>query len=171
MAFERARAHLASVGLAARIQQFEASSATVELAAQAVRCEPARIAKTLSFLVNDRPLLVVAAGDARVSNQAFKQTFGVKASMIPADRVEALIGHAVGGVCPFGIEPGVEVHLDVSLLRFDSVFPACGSANSAVELTPAELVRAAGTESWVSVTTVPADAVLTDDVLTADAAA
>lgn len=155
MSIERARTHLAGLGLAERIIETDESSATVELAAAALGTEPRRIAKSLTFLVEERPVMVVAAGDARVDNAAFKRTFGVKARMIPADRVEELVGHAVGGVCPFGVEPGVEVHLDESLRRFDEVYPAAGNDRSGVRLTPDELATAAGSTSWVAVTKLP----------------
>lgn len=157
MAFDRAVEHLGALGLADRVLVFDQSSATVELAAAAVGCEPARIVKTLSFLVGDAPVLVLAAGDARVDNRAFKDAFGVKPRMIARDRVEELVGHEIGGVCPFGVPEGVDVHLDRSIQRFDEVFPACGSANSAVRLSPDELAHAAGSQSWVEVTqTAPA---------------
>ena len=152
MAIERARAHLARFSLEGRIIETTDSSATVELAARAVGTEPERIAKTLSYLVDDAPVLIVVAGDARVSNRAFKEAFGTKARMIPADRVEQLVGHGVGGVCPFGVEVGVRVFLDASLRRFETVFPAAGSANSAVELTIRELELSSGAEGWVAVT-------------------
>ncbi len=156
MSLDRARAALRAPGLDDRIMVLDHSSATVELAATAVGCEPARIAKTLSFLVQGHPVLVVTAGDVRVSNPLFRQTFGVKARMIPADQVEDLVGHAVGGVCPFGVEDGVEVHLDRSLQRFDAVYPACGSANSCVHLTLDQLERVSGSAGWVNVTQPPA---------------
>lgn len=152
MVIERARAHLARFSLEGRIIETTESSATVELAARAVGTEPERIAKTLSYLVDDAPVLIVVAGDARVSNRAFKEAFGTKARMIPADRVEQLVGHGVGGVCPFGVEVGVRVFLDASLRRFETVFPAAGSANSAVELTIRELELSSGAEGWVAVT-------------------
>ena len=155
MAIERARTHLAEFGWADRIIETKESSATVELAAQAVGAEPRRIAKSLSFLVDGTPVLVVCAGDAKVDNRLFKDAFGTKARMIPGADVEALIGHGVGGVCPFGVEPGVRVHLDGSLRRFDTVFPAAGSANSAIELSLAELEQASGAVGWVEVTTIP----------------
>lgn len=155
MSIDRARAHLARHGLADRIVEPEESSATVELAARALGTQPERIAKTLSFLVDGSPVLVVAAGDARVDNKAFKAQFGVKARMIRGDDVEALVGHAPGGVCPFGVEPGVRVYLDESLRRFETVFPATGSSNSAIELGLPELERAAEPLGWVAVTSVP----------------
>ena len=151
MSIERARAHLAQFGLAEKIREFDASSATVELAAAAVGVEPARIAKTLSFMVGETPTLILFAGDARVNNQAFKATFHTKAKMLSADQASELIGHAVGGVCPFGVKPGVEVFLDESLRRFDTVWPAAGSSNSAIELTCEELERISGARGWVDV--------------------
>lgn len=156
MSLDRARTHLARHGLADHIRELDSSSATVQLAAQALGTEPERIAKTLSFLVDGSPVLVVAAGDARIDNRAFKERFATKARMIPGDQVEELVGHAVGGVCPFGVEPGVTVYLDESLRRFDTVYPACGTASSAAELTLAELERAAEPAGWVAVTSVPA---------------
>ena len=151
MSIERARAHLAQFGVEGRIREFEESSATVELAAAAVGTEPARIAKTLSFMVGETPTLVLFAGDARVNNQAFKATFHTKAKMLSADQAAELVGHAVGGVCPFGVNPGVEVFLDESLRRFDTVWPAAGSSNSAVELACEELERVSGARGWVDV--------------------
>ena len=151
MSLEKARAHLARFGMDNRILEFDTSSATVELAAQAVGCEPARIAKTLSFLVEDHCVLIVAAGDARIDNGKFKSFFHTKARMPAADQVEALVGHAVGGVCPFGVGPCVTVYLDQSLRRFDTVYPACGSANSAIELTLDELERCSGSLAWIDV--------------------
>lgn len=152
MSLERARAHLEPLGFADRIQVSEASTATVAEAAAALGTQPERIAKTLSFLIGDRPVLVVAAGDARVDNRAFKEHFGVKARMLAADQVEPLTGHGIGGVCPFGVNDGVAIHLDESLRRFETVFPACGSPNSAIELTLPELERASESNDWVHVT-------------------
>lgn len=151
MAFETAKAHLAQFGVAGRIQEFSTSSATVELAAQALGCTPCRIAKTLSFSLPDGVLLIVAAGDARIDNSKFRAVFHTKAKMLPANEVERAVGHAVGGVCPFGVNPGVSVYLDESLRRFDTVFPACGSENSAVELTLSELEQCSGSLGWVDV--------------------
>ena len=151
MSIERAKAHLEQYGAAERIQQFQVSSATVELAAQALNCEGCRIAKTLSFLVEDKPILIVAAGDAKVDNPKYKARFGTKAKMLSPEEVESLIGHAVGGVCPFGINGGVTVYLDESLKRFQTVFPACGSSNSAIELTCGELEEYSGYVDWVDV--------------------
>lgn len=155
MAIDRARTHLAQYGLEGRILEFEQSSATVELAARAVGCEPARIAKTLSFAVGDWVALIVCAGDARVNNQKFKAQFHAKPKMLPAADAEARIGHGVGGVCPFGVNAGCDVYLDASLRRFDVVYPAAGSSNSAVRLTLDELERACEPCSWVDVSRIP----------------
>ncbi|MBM6774859.1 YbaK/EbsC family protein [Olsenella profusa] len=151
MSIERVRAYLAQFGAEGRIREFDQSSATVELAARAVGTEPARIAKTLSFMVGDTPTLVVLAGDARVNNAAFKATFHTKAKMLSADQAAELVGHAVGGVCPFGVNDGVEVWLDESLRRFETVWPAAGSSNSAIELTLDELERFSRARGWVDV--------------------
>lgn len=139
-------------GIDGKIIELPASSATVELAAKALSVEPCRIAKTLSFRAGDKVVLVVAAGDARVDNRKFKEFFGAKAKMLSADEAETLVGHAVGGVCPFAVNEGVGVYLDVSLKRFRTVFPACGSSNSAIELTPEELAEyASGFMGWADV--------------------
>ena len=151
MSIEKVRTYLAQYGLDSRILEFETSSATVELAAAAAGCEPARIAKSLSFLVDGRAILVVAAGDAKVDNAKYKAQFGTKAKMLSPDQVAEMVGHAVGGVCPFGINEGVAVYLDQSLRRFQTVFPACGSSNSAIELTIAELESASRYMQWVDV--------------------
>ena len=151
MAIEKVKEFFSSYGIADRIQEFEVSSATVELAAQALNCEPCRIAKTLSFIVNDTPILIVTAGDAKIDNPKYKRQFGAKAKMLTPDEVVSMIGHAVGGVCPFGIREGVTVYLDESLKRFDTVFPACGSSNSAIELTLDELEKYSSTVSWIDV--------------------
>ena len=135
MAIEKVKEYFSQYGMTDRIREFDVSSATVELAARALSCEPGRIAKTLSFLVDGQAILIVAAGDARIDNPRYKAYFGAKAKMLTPEEAEALIGHAVGGVCPFGINEGVRVYLDESLKRFPTVFPACGSANSAIELT------------------------------------
>ena len=155
MSIERARAHLEKYGLSDKIRECEVSSATVALAAAALGTEEARIAKTLSFSLGDEAILVVAAGDAKVNNQKYKEFFAKKAKMLQFEEVESLIGHAVGGVCPFGINEGVKVYLDESLRRFEVVYPAAGTAASAVELTVAELERASEAVGWIDVTTVP----------------
>ena len=134
-----------------RIQEFEVSSATVALAAQALGCDENRIAKTLSFHVGEKVVLIVAAGDAKIDNPKYKAFFGSKAKMLAFEEAEELIGHAVGGVCPFAVNEGVEVYLDESLKRFETVFPACGSSNSAIELTINELEQHSGFISWIDV--------------------
>ena len=154
MAFEKAKAHLEKYGLEAKIKLFDVSSATVSLAAAALGTQEAKIAKTLSFMTPDGAILVVCAGDTKVDNQKYKATFSVKAKMLSFEEVEPMIGHAVGGVCPFGVNSGVKIYLDDSLRRFDIVYPAAGTANSAVELTLEELERSAEAIGWVDVTTV-----------------
>jgi prolyl-tRNA editing enzyme YbaK/EbsC (Cys-tRNA(Pro) deacylase) len=151
MSIERVRAYLAPFGMDEKILEFDTSSATVELAAQALGVAPQRIAKTMSFEHADGCILVVAAGDARVDNHKFKAEFGCKARMLRAQDVEARVGHAVGGVCPFGVREDVRIYLDVSLKRFETVFPACGSANSAVEVTPQQLETLCPSATWVDV--------------------
>ena len=151
MSIEKVRGFFAQYGLEDRILEFPVSSATVELAAQALNCAPCRIAKTLSFGVNGTPILIVTAGDAKVDNAKFKARFGVKAKMLSHDDAATLIGHAVGGVCPFAVKEGVAVYLDVSMKRFDTVFPAAGSSNSAIELTIPELETYSGFADWVDV--------------------
>ncbi len=151
MAIEKVKAYFSEYGIEDRIRELEASSATVELAALALGCEPCRIAKTLSFMVQERPILIVMAGDAKIDNPKYKARFGAKARMLTPDEVATLVGHEVGGVCPFGIKEGVAVYLDVSLKRFSTVFPACGSGNSAIELTIPELERYSGFCAWVDV--------------------
>ena len=151
MSIETVRNYLRERDLADRIIEFSQSSATVELAAAANHCEPARIAKTLSFAVGDECILIVAAGDAKIDNAKYKARFGTKAKMLAHDEVPVRVGHAVGGVCPFAIKEGVHVYLDQSLHRFETVFPAAGNAASAVRLTPDELERASEAEGWVDV--------------------
>lgn len=151
MAIERVREYFRQYNMENRIIELEESSATVELAAQALHCEPARIAKSLSFMVDDEPVLIISAGDVKVDNAKYKARFGAKAKMLTAEQVETLIGHAVGGVCPFGINEGVTVYLDESLKRFTTVFPACGSGNSAIELTIPEMEQYSGYQEWVDV--------------------
>jgi prolyl-tRNA editing enzyme YbaK/EbsC (Cys-tRNA(Pro) deacylase) len=151
MAIEKVKEYFNQFGMADRVQEFDVSSATVELAAQALHCEPCRIAKTLSFLVDGHAILIVAAGDAKIDNPKYKAQFGVKAKMLAPDEVETLIGHAVGGVCPFAVNEGVTIYLDESLKRFQTVFPACGSSNSAIELTIKELEQYAAFHAWIDV--------------------
>ena len=150
MSIERVRAFMREHGMEHRILEFDVSSATVELAAVAVGCEPARIAKTLSFMVDGGPVLVVAAGDAKVDNRRFKEQFHTKARMLTPDEAVTLVGHAVGGVCTFAVNDGVRVYLDKSLRRFRTVYPACGSSSSAIELTLDELQQLSGGE-WADV--------------------
>lgn len=155
MAFETAYKYLASHGMADRAMQFSVSSATVELAAQAIGCAPERIAKSLTFMAADGPVMVVCAGDAKISNQKYKAFFGTKAKMLSREEVNELIGHDIGGVCPFGIKEGVRIYLDESLKRFDTVFPACGDASSAVRLTPEELNSLVSSAGWIDVCNIP----------------
>ena len=151
MSIEKVRDYFRKMGIEHRVQEFDVSSATVELAAKALSCEPCRIAKTLSFMVHDDPILIVAAGDAKIDNAKYKKQFGAKAKMLTPDEAADLIGHAVGGVCPFAVNEGVKVYLDVSLKRFETVFPACGSSNSAIELTIEELEKYSLYTEWVDV--------------------
>ena len=151
MSIERVRKYFDKFGIADRILEFDVSSATVALAAEAVGCEPQRIAKTLSFSVSTQTILIVAAGDARVDNRKYKERFGAKAKMLTPAEAETLIGHAVGGVCPFAVNEGINIYLDESLKRFETVFPACGSSNSAIELTIPELEKYSDFVEWVDV--------------------
>ena len=155
MSIEKATAHLEKLGYADRILVFETSSATVDLAAAAVGCEPARIAKTLSFDVNGETILIVCAGDCRIDNPKYKATFHTKAKMLAFEEAEPRIGHAVGGVCPFGINEGIPVYLDESLKRFETVFPAVGSGNSAIELNLEELYEYSKALEWIDVCKLP----------------
>ncbi len=151
MSIERVKTYFQKYGIQEKIQEFDVSSATVELAAAALGCEPQRIAKSLSFMANGHALLVVAAGDARIDNRKYKEQFHTKAKMLSAEEVENLVGHAVGGVCPFAVKDGVDIYLDISLKRFTTVFPACGSSNSAIGLTIPELEKYSGYVGWVDV--------------------
>lgn len=151
MAIEKVKEYFNQFGIADRVQEFTVSSATVELAAQALNCEPCRIAKTLSFMIDDHAVLIVMAGDAKIDNHKYKDQFGKKAKMLTSDEAKTMIGHEVGGVCPFGINAGVTVYLDNSLKRFETVFPACGSSNSAIELSIQELEKYSGHTAWVDV--------------------
>ena len=155
MSIEKVRKYFSTLGIEDRILEFDVSSATVELAAKALNTEGKRIAKTLSFLVGERAVLVVAAGDAKIDNKKYKAFFHTKAKMLSPEQVTELIGHAVGGVCPFAVKSGVDVYLDESLRRFETVFPACGSSNSAVELTIPELEKYSGFKEWVDVCKLP----------------
>ena len=151
MSIEKVKTYFAALGMEDRVLEFSVSSATVELAAAALGCEPCRIAKTLSFSVGGAPILIVTAGDVKINNAAYKARFGAKAKMLTPDEAVSLIGHAVGGVCPFAVNKGVTVYLDESLRRFENIFPACGSGNSAIELTVPELERYSGFADWVDV--------------------
>ncbi len=155
MAIEKVREYFKAFGMEHKILEFSTSSATVELAAQALGCEPARIAKTLSYDVNGETVLIVLAGDVKTNNSKFKETFHTKATMLKFEEAEERIGHAVGGVCPFAVNHDVKVYLDESLKRFETVFPACGSSNSAIELTIKELEKYANPVSWVDVGKLP----------------
>ncbi len=151
MSIDRVKAYFRELGIEDKVQELAESSATVELAAQALNVEPGRIAKTLSFMVNEQPILIVAAGDVKIDNAKYKKFFGAKAKMLTPDEAVTLIGHAVGGVCPFAVNEGVIVYLDESLKKFVTVFPACGSSNSAIELTMEELERYSLCKEWVDV--------------------
>ena len=155
MSIVKVREYFKNLNMEDRVLEFEVSSATVELAAEALHCEPCRIAKSLSFNVNDEPVLVIAAGDAKIDNAKYKAFFQKKAKMLSPDEVVEKIGHAVGGVCPFGINEGVKVYLDKSLQRFETVFPACGSSNSAIELNIEELERYSKSIGWIDVCKLP----------------
>ncbi len=152
MSIERVKAFWAQYGREGDVLEFPVSSATVELAAQALHCEPALIAKTLSFMGPEGPLLIVLAGDKRLDNKKFKANFHCKAKMLKGEEVEQLIGHAIGGVCPFAVNDGVSVYLDASLKRFAFVYPACGSANSAIKLTPDELLSYSHAQGFIDIT-------------------
>lgn len=151
MSFDKVKQYFDSQGAGDKVLWLDHSSATVELAAEAIGCEPARIAKTLSFLIDEKAILIVTAGDVKIDNKKYKEQFHTKAKMIPGDQVEALVGHAPGGVCPFCAKPGIPVYLDVSLKRFDVVYPAAGSGNSAVKLTLPELEHFSGSLEWIDV--------------------
>lgn len=151
MAIEKVIEFFEKHGISDKILQFDVSSATVELAAEALGCEGARIAKTLSFLVDDSAVLIVTAGDMKIDNHKFKEIFHTKAKMLTPGQVDELIGHSIGGVCPFAVNEGCRVYLDISLKRFDTVYPAAGSSSSAVELTPDELEKYSGALGWIDV--------------------
>ena len=155
MSIERVKEYFKQYNMENKVMEFPVSSATVELAAQALNCEPCRIAKTLSFSVNDTPILIVTAGDAKIDNKKYKTFFGVKAKMLSHDEVTEKIGHSVGGVCPFAVNEGVKVYLDVSLNRFRTVFPACGSSYSAIELSPQQLEKYTDYQEWIDVCKLP----------------
>lgn len=151
MAIDHVRQYFKQYGLDLRILEFDHSSATVSLAAEALHCDKARIAKTLSLFVQEQPILIVTAGDQKIDNHKFKTLFHTKAKMIPSCLVEQYIGHTVGGVCPFAVKKNVTIYLDCSLKRFKTIFPACGSSNSAIELTLEELEQYANYKEWIDV--------------------
>ena len=155
MSIEKAKNYLEKFNAADRVIEFEVSSATVELAAKAIGCDPCMIAKSLTFGVNGKAVMIVAAGDAKVDNHKYKEFFGTKSKMLTPDEVETLIGHKVGGVCPFGINNGVDVYLDISMKRFDYIYPAAGSSNSAIKLTMDELEKFSGAKAWIDVCKLP----------------
>ena len=155
MSIEKGRAYFRQFGMADRVREFDVSSATVELAALALGVEGARIAKTLSFKKDDSCILILAAGDARIDNHKFKDKFHMKAKMLAPEEVLSIVGHPVGGVCPFGINDGIDVYLDESLKRFETVFPAVGSANSAIELDLDELYKYSNAIEWIDVCKLP----------------
>lgn len=151
MSIEKVKEFFKQYDMDNRIKEFDVSSATVELAAEALNCEPCRIAKTLSFMVDDKVILIVTAGDAKIDNAKYKKKFAKKAKMLSREEVEDLVGHGIGGVCPFAVNEGVTIYLDESLKRFDTVFPACGSSNSAIEVTIDEMEKYSNYEEWVDV--------------------
>ncbi len=151
MSLEKAKKYLERYNLEDRIMEFTESSATVKEAAKAIGCKESEIAKTLSFLIEDKPILIVVAGDCKIDNGKYKQEFGKKAKMIPYEEVEKLIGHNVGGVCPFGINENVTVYLDNSLKKFDTIYPACGESNTAIKLTIEELEKTSNYKKWIDV--------------------
>ena len=151
MSFNKAKSYLKKYSLEDKIMEFDVSSATVFEASKAIKCKEEEIVKTLSFIVDDKPILIAVSGDSKIDNSKFKSEFKTKAKMIPYDDVERLIGHGVGGVCPFGINKDVEVYLDKSLKRFSIVYPACGSSNSAVKLTIEELEKTSNYKRWIDV--------------------
>lgn len=151
MSVEKVKKYFEAFGIDSRIKEFDTSSATVELAARALGCAPERIAKSLTFRKDGGVIMVVAAGDTKIDNKKFKTEFGLKAKMLTPDEVIESVGHAIGGVCPFALNGGVSVYLDGSLKRFETVYPACGSSNSAIELTCEELEKYSGYEKWVDV--------------------
>ena len=151
MSIDRVKEYFNKYNMAERIQEFDVSSATVELAAAALKCEGCRIAKSLTFKVADQPIMIVVAGDAKIDNAKYKAQFSAKAKMLTAEEAVGMVGHAVGGVCPFAVNEGVTVYLDESMKRFDIVYPACGSSNSAIGLTIEELEKYSGYTAWVDV--------------------
>lgn len=158
MGLQEAKEYLKQFGLEDRVMEFPVSSATVELAAQALNCRPGRIAKTMSFRLGEQVQLILLAGDVRIDNKKYKAAFGAKAAMLPPGDLPVLVGHPAGGVCPFGVKEGVAVYLDESLRRFETVFPACGSGNSAIELSLPQLAEVAASRGWVDIAKMPENA-------------
>ena len=155
MSIEKVKAYFKEKGIEDRVREFDVSSATVELAAQALGCEGCRIAKSMSFKIDEKAIIIVTAGDVKIDNAKYKAKFQTKAKMLQFEDVEPMIGHRVGGVCPFAINDGVKVYLDESLKRFETVFPACGSSNSAAEFTPEELYKYSGAIGWIDIAKLP----------------
>lgn len=155
MSIEKVRDYMKNFGMEEKILEFPVSSATVELAAKALNTEGKRIAKSLSFLVNEKAVMIVTAGDGRIDNKKYKAEFSCKAKMLTPEQVDEMIGHSIGGVCPFAVNTGVEVYLDESLKRFETVFPACGNSNSAIELTIPQLEKLSGFIKWVDICKLP----------------
>lgn len=151
MSLEKAKEHLKKYNMDSRIMEFPVSSATVKEAAEAIGCKEEDIAKTMSFLVDEQPIVIVVAGDVKIDNSKYKQEFHKKAKMVPFEDVEKIIGHEIGGVCPFGVNENVEVYLDESLKRFKEVYPACGTHNSAIKVTIEELEKVTGYKKWIDV--------------------
>lgn len=151
MSLVKAKEHLQKYGLENRIMEFSVSSATVEEAAKAINCKEEEIVKTLSFIADGKPILIAVAGDSKIDNSKFKAEFHTKAKMIPYDSVEELIGHGVGGVCPFGVNEDVDIYLDSSLKKLEILYPASGTSNSAVKLTLGELEKASNYKKWIDV--------------------
>ena len=151
MSIARVREYFKQFGMEDKIFEFDVSSATVDLAAVALNCEGKRIGKTMSFLAHEDVIVILTAGDAKIDNSKYKKFFGTKAKMIPYEEAEALTGHAPGGVCPFAVNEGVKIYLDVSIKRFETIFPACGSSNSAIELTIPEIEKYTDYIEWIDV--------------------
>lgn len=151
MSVQKVKEYFKEYNLEDRILEFDTSSATVELAANILGCLPERIAKSLTFMVNDNPIMIVTSGTVKIDNHKYKEKFNTKAKMLSMEEVEEYIGHQVGGVCPFGINDGVKVYLDISLKEFETIYPACGSSNSAIELTIEELEKYSNYVEWIDV--------------------
>ncbi len=151
MSLQKAKEYLAQFNLADKVQEFNVSSATVELASKALNCEPGKIAKSLTFKLDDKPIMILVAGDKRIDNRKYKNKFNKKAKMLTPDEAKTLIGHSVGGICPFGVNDGIEIYLDESLKDYSTVFPACGSSNSAIELSIEKLEEVVPYKEWIDI--------------------